>query len=269
MKPALEAQAPVLPPVRMDPALEAQGFVLRRHAERHQLDGDHRAFWLLSPGPIALPSRQNADVSTLAGRKFGLIIVLADGAGSEQELTAFWQDAIQKSLKDGYFVAVPIAPRWSASQPSLWLTEQNVGQVKEARFTTESFVNDIAADISKHNPINPDRIFLHGVGEGGLAAYACSLSASTPFRGFYLLSAPFKTNQLPPLAAARGRRYLIQQSKEDKITPYFQATAANELLRKQNALVNFISTQGEHGYKFAESPWEQIAQSIAWLEAPH
>ena len=267
--PALDAQPPPLPPVKMNPALEAQGFLLRAHPERHQLDGDHRAYWLLSPPHIALTNRPNAVVSTLPDRKFGLIIVLADGVGSEQGLIDFWQDVIHKSLKDGYFVAVPIAPRWSASQPSLWLTEQNVGQVKEARFTTESFVNDIAADVSKHNPINPDRIFLHGVGEGGLAAYACSLSANTPFRGFYLLSAPFKTNQLPPLATARGRRYLIQQSKDDKITPYFQATAANELLRKQNALVNLISTQGEHGYKFAESPWEQIAQSIAWLEAPH
>ncbi|MCW3053935.1 MAG: Phospholipase/Carboxylesterase [Chthonomonadales bacterium] len=263
-----EVQAIPIPKVRMPPALDAQPFFLRRHVEQHQI-GPNRAYWLLSPAFVGQPAAQNTTAPPLPKPTFGLIIVLADGAGGEKTLTDFWQEAIQKSLKDGYFVAVPIAPRWNASQPSAWLTQQNVAEVKEARFTTESFMNDIAADVASDNPINKDRIFLHGVGEGGLAAYACSLSAATPFRGFYLLSAPFKTAQLPPLTNARGRRYFIQQSKDEKITPYFQAAAADELLRKQNAVVHLISTQGEHGYKFADSPWEQIAQAIAWLEAPH
>ena len=83
------------------------------------------------------------------------------------------------------------------------------------------------------------------------------------------MSSAFKTAQLPPLTRARGRRYLIQQSKDDKITPYFQAAAADELLRKQAAVVKLVATKGEHGYKFADSPWEQVSQAIAWLEAPH
>ncbi len=141
-----------------------------------------------------------------------------------------------------------------------------MAQVKEARFSTESFLNDVVADVSARYPIDPARLILHGVGEGGLAAYGCSLSASTPFRGFYILASPFKTAKLPPLTRAKGRRYLIQQSKDDKIVPYFQAAAAEDLLKKQAALVKLVVTKGEHGYKFAESPWEQVAQAIGWLE---
>ena len=36
----------------------------------------------------------------------------------------------------------------------------------------------------------------------------------------------------------------------------------------QAAVVKLVVTKGEHGYKFADSPWEQIAQVIRWLEAP-
>jgi len=261
-----DVRAVPYPKIPIHKTLEARGF-LQRRTERHLLGDDpQRTYWLLSPAYISPTTAQETSPHKPA---FGLIVVLADGGDSYEDLIDFWKNAIQKSLKDGYFVAVPIAPKWSEHQPVTWITRQNMTQVKQARFATETFLNDVAADVSANYPLDPNRLFLHGIGEGGLAAYACSLMDSTPFRGFYLLSSSFKTSQLPPLTHARGRHYLIQQSKEDKITPYFQALAAGELLRKQSAVVKLTPTLGEHGYKFAASPWEQIAQAIGWLEAPH
>ena len=265
-----DVQAVPFPKVMIHKSLETNGFYIRRRAELHLLGDDpQRAYWLLCPAYIAPTPAQNGPVPLPRKPTFGLIVALADGAGNGEDLTDFWQDAIQKSLKDGYFVALPIAPKWSAHQPAAWVTQRNVGQVKEARFSTETFLNDIVKDVQGRYPIDPSRLFLHGVGDGGLAAYACSLNDTTPFRGFYLLSSPFKTAQLPALTHAKGRRYLIQQSKEDKVTPFFQAAAADELLKKQTAVVKLVVTKGEHGYKFADSPWEQVAQAITWLEAPH
>ncbi|MCW3053934.1 MAG: Phospholipase/Carboxylesterase [Chthonomonadales bacterium] len=259
-----DVRAVPYPKIPIHKTLEARGF-LQRRTERHLLGDDpQRTYWLLSPAYISPTTAQETPARKPT---FGLIVVLADSSDNYEDLIDFWKNAIQKSLKDGYFVAVPIAPKWIEHQPVTWITRQNMTQVKEARFATETFLNDVAADVSANYPIDPNRLFLHGIGEGGLATYACSLNASTPFRGFYLLSSPFKTSQLPPLPHARGRHYLIQQSKEDKITPYFQALAADELLRKQGAIVKLTPTLGEHGYKFADSPWEQIAQAIGYLEA--
>jgi predicted esterase len=265
-----DVQAIPYPRVMVRKSIEANGFFIRRRAELHLLDDDpQRAYWLLCPAYIAPTTAQNGPVAPPRKPSFGLIVGLADGVGNGEDLTDFWQEAIQKSLKDGYFVALPIAPKWSAKQPAAWLTQQSLAQVKEARFSTETFLHDVVKDVEGRYPIDPSRLFLHGVGDGGLAAYACSLNDNTPFKGFYVLSAPFKTAQLPALTHAKGRRYVIQASKDDKVTPFFQAAAADELLRKQAAAVKLVVTKGAHGYKFADMPWDQIAQDIAWLEAPH
>ncbi len=266
-----DVQSVPFPKVSVHKSAETSAFYIRRRAELHLLGDDpQRAYWLLCPSYIAPTTAQATPLTTLPRKPtFGLIVALAGGAGNGEDLTDFWQEAIQKSLKDGYFVALPIAPKWNARQPAAWVTQQNMAQVKEARFSTETFLNDIVKDVRDRYPIDSSRLFLHGVNEGGLAVYACSLSDMTPFRGFYVLASPFKTAQLPPLTHAKGRHYLIQQSKDDKVTPYFQAAAADELLRKQAAVVKLVATKGEHGYKFADSPWEQVAQAIAWLEAPH
>ena len=260
------------PKVTVRKTNEVNGFFIRRRAELHLLGDDpQRAYWLLCPAYIGPTTAQAGGGPVAPPRKptFGLIVALAGGKGNGEDLTDFWQDAIQKSLKDGYFVALPIAPKWSAHQPSAWVTQQNMAQVKEARFSTETFLHDIVADVSARYPIDPGRLILYGVGEGGLAAYACSLNTSTPFRGFYIVSSPFKTAQLPPLTHARGRRYLIQHRKDDKLVPYFQAAAAEDLLRKQAALVKLVVAGGERGSKGVESPWEQVAQAIGWLETVH
>jgi predicted esterase len=264
-----DVRAVPYPKIRTHRTPGTKVFSIARGAERRLVANDpQRAYWLLSPAYVGPAAAEDPGAAPPPKPKFGLIVALTDGAGSGSEPTEFWQEAIQKSLKDGYFVAVPAAPKWNAHQPATWITRQNKAQVTEARFTTESFLNDIIKDVSERYPIDSSRLILHGVGEGGLAAYACSLDVTTPFRGFYLLSSPFKTAQLPPLTRARGRRYLIQQSKDDKLAPYFQAAAAEDLLRKQSALVKLMVVKGQHGYKFSEKPWEQVSQAITWLETP-
>ena len=89
--------------------------------------------------------------------------------------------------------------------------------------------------------IDPQRVFLHGAADSGLAAYACSLTETTPFRGFYIHDAPFRSTQLPALTHAKGRRYFLQQSEDDKAQPLWMADVARKMLADRGATVKLAS----------------------------
>lgn len=125
---------------------------------------------------------------------------------------------------------------------------------------------DIVKDVAATQAVALDRVYLHGAADSGPVAYACSLEETTPFHGFYILASAFKSAQLPTLAHAKGRRYLIQHSKEDKVSPYWMAAAAQKLLSQHGAVARLLPYRGNHGYDFAEDIFAQMGVAIAWLE---
>jgi predicted esterase len=192
--------------------------------------------------------------------------VLAGGDGNGENLSEYWEEALRKALGDRYIIALPVAPHWGDRRPTPWLTRLDQASAPDTAFTTESFVIDIVRDVIARYPIDPARIYLHGVESGGIAAYACGLDTSTPFHGFYILSAPFRSALLPALTAAKGRRFVLQNSESDKTIPYWQVSAAAALLGKQGATVKLLPFTGERGYKFAGDAWQPIRQAIEWLQ---
>jgi predicted esterase len=256
--------------------------------EQHQIAGDiKRTYWLVTPtayvrshqaaagGPVPpAPPAANGLVKTVVTTARGsggdsgppglLVVLPPDGNGANAAL--FWQEMEQKALQNRYLVAVAVAPKWSDTQPSVWLTADSVKQVKEAKFTTEKFVAEIVQDVAAGHTIRPGRVFLHGAAESGPAAYACSLDEMTPFKGFYILASAFKSAGLPPLARARGRRYLIQHSPDDKAAPFVMAAAAQKLLTEHGAAARLFPYKGSHGYVFADPAADPIGGAISWLD---
>ena len=176
-----------------------------------------------------------------------------------------WKDIAHNVFKDHYLIALPVAPRWSADQKLTWLTTENKKDEKQAKFTTETLTADIVKDVVATYAPDPARIFLHGTADSGPAVYAASLEPSTPFKGFYLLSAPFKSAGLP-LKLARGRRYLLQNSREDKINPYLMATAAQKILVDNGAAVKLLAYRGKGAYDFEEGREKAMNDALTWLE---
>ena len=249
--------------------------------ETRRIDNDpHKAYVLLSPGGRGYSGRRNGfrfnDTPPAAGGKAavpempsaGLLVVLPPADGDGTLATQFWGEVMRSVLKGRYYVAVAVAPRWADAQAAPWVTETTLKQTKGATFTTETFARDIVNDVNTVYNIDPQRVFLHGAAESGLAVYACSLTPQTPFKGFYIHDAPFRSGQLPPLAASRGRRYFLQQSQDDKTGPLWMAEAARKLLGERGATVKVAPYHGTGAYNFADNNrWEHLGEAITWLES--
>lgn len=248
---------------------------IRRMKKSYEIANDpHRQYFLICPGLAGIRPKSNANAQPVAvtgehgaNTGAGLLVVLVGGDGNGERLAEYWLEAARKGMPGSYLVALAVAPRWSNKQPTAWITKVNQAAVPEATFVTETFVADIVKDVSARYPINPDKVFLHGEEEGGTAAYACSLDKSTPFKGFYILSAPFRSSLLPPLTHARNRRYVIQNSQTDKVVPYWMVTAGASLLNKQGATVKLSTYEGDHGYKFTGNSWQPMQDAMTWLES--
>lgn len=260
-----------LPFPRLHSAAEQANVVMvRKQAVQLHIDGDNqRSYLLLTPGML-LPRAPQADPDarpTVAiPDRPGLIVVLSDTDPNNRPIQEFWQQAVTKAFGNRYLVAIAMAPRWGQEKPYTWVTTTNQSRTPAAKFTAETFAADIVADIISRYPIHPQHIFLHGEGGGGLAAYSSSLQPQTPFRGFSLLGAEFRSAQLPTFEAAKGRRYFIQSSKEDKTLPYFLTTGAQGLLTKAGATVVVAPFTGDRTPRFNAETLDLLTKAVNWME---
>ena len=240
------AQAETFPNFRSEKT--ASEFSVRRTRKRVSIGGDpKRAYWFITSGlllkrksgakTVSAPAAPPADFSDIpTAARPGLLVVLAggDAAGAAAR---YWQDLVGKNFGGRYLAAVAVSPQFRENQNPRWLTKTERGGIKTAPFTTETLAAQIVKDVEANYPVNPARVFLVGVGAGGQAAYACSLQAKTPFAGFALVGSPFRLSALPPLSAAKGRRYDLLHSPDDKAYPLFLAQVALATLQKAGANV--------------------------------
>ena len=282
-------QDPPAPPIIGMRRMQKQGLVTNEgrttgwtQSEMRHIDNDaHKAYVLLSPGGRGYGSRRSVfrvngkPVEPSGGKDAvpdmpaaGLLVVLPPADGDGTLASQFWAEVMRSVLKGRYYVAVAVAPKWANAQPTPWPTQAMTKQVKGATYTTETFVQDIVSDVSSVFNIDPQRVYLHGAAESGLAVYACSLTPQTPFKGFYIHDAPFRAGQLPPLTTAKGRRYFLQQSQDDKTGPLWMAEAARKMLSDKGATVKVAPYHGTGTYNFADnSRWDRLGEAITWLEA--
>ena len=220
------------------------GFSPRRHVERRVLDTkpEHQ-YLLISPGLIFLPS---------APAHPGLVVVLTEHPYNAAN-TRNWQDIAGRAWNGRYLVALVARPA----------TPPGVDDVAAPRLVAAT-VKDAIARAS----VDSKHVYLYGEAGAGLSVYACSLEKETVFRGFVLDTAPFRPAQLPPLKAARGRRYYLLHLKSDRTTPYFLAAAAESLLKKQGAAVMLTPIEAGGVYPAVHTAiWiSAMSRAVQWLE---
>jgi hypothetical protein len=192
----------------------------RRRVERVSIGADdERSYWLIGPGwrPTAALSDEDKDAIARSGlTKFsaanhelpGLVVAVTDADTDDPACLDTWLD-VSDALGRSYFIALVKRPKWPGFTADAWLTEHSARVLPHPGITTEALVDQVVRQMALNAAVDPDRVFLVGVGTAGSAAYACALRKETPFRGFCLLSAPYRTAVLPQSLAPKGRKFYI------------------------------------------------------------
>ncbi len=280
------------------PKLKAMTFHLVSIRRKKSLveigDDPRRAYWLISSGLILTPENaarprlqtvgnganrytisqpvpdQKAEKPTIAPEKRpGLLVVLTDSMDDIEAQKLRWQTIAAQAFDGKLLIALARSPQTNAKQndpkqAALWPVRTAPNAAPDDPCATENLVSAIVKDAAAKYPINPDRVFLAGVGQGGGAVYACSLEAQTPFHGFLLLDAPFRSNLLPPLDRAKNRRYYLLHHRQNSKTPFFLATAAQSRLTKAGGRV--LLTEYPPLPEKAPAPdADALATALRWL----
>ena len=182
------------------------------------------------------------------GRRLLLLLPGGDGGADFQ---TFARRIAKYALPPGYLLAQLVAHAWTPEQanevvwPTVAHTAAGVG------FTTEEFVAEVIAEVSRTNKIDHRFIFVLGWSSGGPPVYASSLTTATQVTGWFVAMSVFKPDQLPPLARAKGRAYFIFHSPDDALCPFPMAENAAEQLQANGAVAKLATYDGGHGWRGA------------------
>jgi len=223
--------------------------VHRRRLLWRDFAGEDAGYWLVSPGYVEGGSA--AEPHT----QFGLLTVVCT-ADVFDNTAEYWQKAQKLALTDGYFVAVVAAP--TDAKPAIRAQK------------LQAQLNRVVEDTLRSVPIDKSRVYLQGVGDAGQSVIAVSAAPSTPFKGFWTIASPFKSQELPPLTSVKGRRYLLQGSPTDKLAPMWQVNAGATILKKQGAIVQVTEVAGDGFYNYTGDAYKPITAGMQFLELrPH
>ena len=251
----------------------AKAFSIRQDARYIEMGKDrNRAYWRVMSGRIiALPTRPlpvSASDSSPFGAipvndRPGLLICFLPEGGKVAAFRDFWWHLDQRAFEGKYYIAL-IAPPVESDKKTVWPLRPD--EKDKDRPTAQSRVQDVVRDMLAQAPINPARIFVLGVGDGGMAATACALDKSTPAHGFILIDAPFRSAELPPLGTIRGRKVVLIHNKRDHTLPDFVLTAAQKTLLQNGASLTRTDYDAAIGKEPLTVPFETLGAAIAALE---
>ncbi|MGI9240986.1 MAG: alpha/beta hydrolase [Verrucomicrobiales bacterium] len=191
---------------------------------------------------------------------YKLLLVLPGGDGSA-DFNPFVTNLGKHAAGKDYLVAQLVSVKWTPDQKIIWPTEKS--RVKKAKFTTEEFVDAVINDIQKNHKINPEHIYTLAWSSSGPAAYAASLEVDE-IKGSFIAMSVFKPDQLSKLSNAKGHRYYLYHSPEDKVCPIRMARDAERELSGADAEVEFSTYAGGHGWH--GNIFGAIRAGIGWLE---
>jgi predicted esterase len=192
---------------------------------------------------------------------FGLLLVLPGGDGSA-DFHPFVKRIYKHAIPTGYLVAQLLAVPSKDPNQIVWPTAK--WKAPKQTFTTESFIANVVREIKAKHAIDEQRVFTLSWSSGGPAAYSASLAKDTPIKGSLVAMSVFPLQQLKPLGAARGQKYFLLHSKDDKVCPYFHTRVATTQLVNAGAAVKLLDYEGGHGWH--GNIWGNIAAGIEWLE---
>jgi predicted esterase len=230
------------------PGAFAQEDVADVSSERIQL-GEKQVYFLIGA---------NAERKETGARP--LLLILPGGSGGEDFnpfVRRIWKNALPKEFVVAQLVAVPS----DDAKQIVWPTAK-LGHKKQ-NFTTESFMADVVADVSKRMKIDAKRVYALGWSSSGPALYASSATEGSPVSGYFVAMSVFKADQLPKPAAMKTKRFYIFHSPDDRVCPIAMAKLAETQLKKLGAKVTLVEYQGGHGWR--GDVFGNIRAGMQWL----
>ncbi|MFA6243415.1 MAG: hypothetical protein WC655_20920, partial [Candidatus Hydrogenedentales bacterium] len=213
-------------------------------------DDANKRYFLIGPKANAQPPQTG----------FKLAIVMPGGDGGV-DFNPFVRRVLKNALGPEWLIAEPVAVNWTPTQEIVWPTE--LTRVEGQQFSTEAFVESVIADVKGRHPIDAKHIVTLTWSSSGPAAYAIALQPTTSITGSYIAMSVFKPDFLPPLTNAKGRRFHIEHSPDDRVCPYAHAQAAREQLTQAEATVHSTDYEGGHGWR--GNVFGRIREGMEWL----
>lgn len=192
-----------------------------------------------------------------------LVLVLPGGSGQAKNFLP-WLMGLSRQLHETYVFAVISAPQWSDEQAEAitWVSAWWMDRFPEAEFPTEQLVREVYADVRKLGAFRVDDTYVWGWSSSGPAVYATVLERETPYDGAYINSSVYRPERLD-LSRARGRRFFLQQGREDTITAPRWAEQAAKDLTAAHARVKLDLIEGGHG--FGNNHLGNVRAALDWL----
>jgi predicted esterase len=222
-------------------------------AEKVAIGGDaKKTYFLIGPAQAQKPPEKG----------WKLLLILPGGDGGEA-FHPFCRSIHKEALPEGYVAAELVAHAWSKDENrTVWPT----GKMNRdgAEFTTEEFIKDVVADVSRRMKVDSSKVYALGWSSSGPALYCDSLQGS-PITGYFIAMSVFRTQWMGDIAGAKGKKYYILHSPDDKMIPIAQhAREAERKLREAGAEAVVTEYAGGHGW--TEDPFGNIRKGIVWLE---
>jgi len=194
---------------------------------------------------------------------YPLLLVLPGGDGSSNFLN-FVKRIYRNAVPKDYLVAELVAPQWDKQQAKTLVWPLETDRYPGMKFPTEAFIHAVIAEVEKHHRLDQRRIFTLTWSSSGPAGYAASLYPNSRITGSFIAMSVFRPNNLPDLAAARGRAFYLLHSPQDQLIPLSMPTNARERLTAKGARVKLTTYDGGHGWH--GDVYGMIRSGIDWCE---
>ena len=190
----------------------------------------------------------------------GVVVVMPGGDGSK-EFHPF-VTSIQQALPEGYLVAQLVAVGSDDPKQVVWPTDKL--KHKKQNFSTQQFIANVVKEVQAKHKVDGARVFALAWSSSGSAAYASVLTPNSPVKGAAVAMSVFHPQNLPALAGAKGKRFVILHAPGDKVVPVRFAKEAEKQLKASGAEVHYAEIEGGHGWQ--DDPLGRIGSAVEWLE---
>lgn len=180
-------------------------------------------------------------------KPIGLVVCL-HGAGFDGEA---YLERWQSRLGDHYILACPTYPYGA------WFTRQ-----------AEELVVATIHDIRRRYHIDPDRIFLTGMSNGGIGTWLIGMHHAPLFAGIAPMAGGLDNVLMPFLANLRNTPSYIIHGAKDQVMPVELSRSISRELEMLGYPYVYREHQGEHphagGHYF---PKEEVPDLVAWFDS--
>jgi len=216
------------------------------------IGGDAQQRYLLhGPGADAKPPRDG----------WRLLIVLPGGDGSA-EFAPFVGRIRENALDGDWLIAQIVAPKWSEDQTIVWPTRRSPTPGME--FGCEELFAAVVKDVAAKRELDPRYLFTLAWSSSGMLAYGLGLDPESGVTGSFVAMSVYKPDELPSLKRAKGERFYILHSPDDRVCPLRMAEQARDELGEAGAIVEYATYAGGHGWQ--GDVYGNLRTGLAWLE---